>query len=319
MGFSFYLNSTGSVLNVWPVNLYQQYIYRITTRNIWQYQKECIKADSGNIYVPALGACNFGNVEFDTVLNFDRSGRFVPDRGAPAENGTSGAAGGIAILGDSHAMGWGVNDEETFANVLQTQTDKPVFNLAVSSYGTRRELRRLVQTPLLERVDTIMIQYCDNDLSENRARIDFEAEARAFATTLENSIEPSARTVSNHLAAILNTHALERTLTLPFRPLRTQFRKIFGRKGKNFAPHLDALGAVLSDYRAVLAGKRIIIFYSNAHGNRFENFGHSELEGMDNVTFVDLDIARDKYFVLDDHLNVEGHRYVGMELAKLIE
>jgi len=318
MGFSFYLNSTGSVLNVWPVNLYQQYIYRITTRNIWQYQKECVEADLDNVYVPALGACNFSNVEFDTVLNFDRSGRIVPGR-ALTENGNTGAAGGIAILGDSHAMGWGVNDDETFANVLQTQTDKPVFNLAVSSYGTRREIRRLIQSPLLERVDTIVIQYCDNDLSENRARIDFEAEARGFETTLENSMEPSARTVSNHLAAILNTHALERTLTLPLRPLRTQFRKLLGRKGKNFAPHLDALGSVLSDYKTVLAEKRIIIFYSNAHGNRFEDFGQSVLEGMDNVTFVDLDIARDKYFVLDDHLNVEGHNYVGTELAKLIE
>ena len=45
---------------------------------------------------------------------------------------------GIAILGDSHAMGWGVNDEETFAALLENKINKKVYNLAVSGYATKR-------------------------------------------------------------------------------------------------------------------------------------------------------------------------------------
>ena len=50
---------------------------------------------------------------------------------------------GIAVLGDSHAMGWGVNDDETFSAVLEKKIDKPVYNLAVSGYGTIREFNKI--------------------------------------------------------------------------------------------------------------------------------------------------------------------------------
>ena len=60
---------------------------------------------------------------------------------------------GIAIVGDSHAMGWGVNDEETFAAVLQRIANRPVYNLGVGSYATERELIRLEKSGLLNQVD----------------------------------------------------------------------------------------------------------------------------------------------------------------------
>ena len=70
------------------------------------------------------------------------------------------------MLGDSHAMDLGVNDADTFANVLQKTTGRPVYNLAVSSYGTYREVKRLLQSGLIKDVDTIIIQYCNNDRNE---------------------------------------------------------------------------------------------------------------------------------------------------------
>lgn len=317
MSLAFYLNTARSVFDVWPVNLYQQYIYSRTTRNIWQYQKQCISADPDLIYAPATGACEFSNIEFDTVLNFDGNGRFVPARAGEGTHVTT-APPGIAILGDSHAMGWGVNDADTFANVLQSGTDKPVYNLAVSSYGTQRELRRLMLSPILDQIDTVIIQYCDNDMGENTARIDFEAEAEKFAATLKGRIEPSKRTTANHLAAILTTHALRKALTLPFRPIRELIRKALGRKGKDFSPHFGALQAVLSEYEPILADKKVVIFYSNAHGNKFDNFEEFSVNGLDDVTLVDLAIPRDRYFAVDDHLTADGHRFVGQKLSELI-
>ena len=75
---------------------------------------------------------------------------------------------GIAVLGDSHAMGWGVNDNETFSHFLAEKIKRPVYNLAVSSYGTKREIIRLEKSGLLEKIDTIIIQYCFNDVGENQ-------------------------------------------------------------------------------------------------------------------------------------------------------
>ena len=312
MAFAFLANQQGTPYAIWPISSYQQYIYSRSTRNIWQYQKDCISVDQTLIYAPAHGTCTFSNIEFDTILTFDKNGRNVPARPTDTKKP------GIAVLGDSHAMGWGVNDDETFANILQMETDKPVYNLAVSSYGTQRELRRLVHTGLIDKVDTIIIQYCDNDLGENISKIDFEAEAAKFAATLESSIEPSERTFANHLASILTTHALRKSLTIPFRPIRAFFVELFGIKAKNFSPHFDALSAVFRENEAALAGKQILIFYSNAHGKKFDNFEEFSFDGMRNVKLIDLDISRDQYFLLDDHLNAEGHRHIGTSLAKLV-
>lgn len=73
----------------------------------------------------------------------------------------------IIYLGDSHAMGWGVSQNETFAERVAAATGKKTLNAAISSYGTARELKNLC------RLDTsalqyIIIQYCRNDLRENR-------------------------------------------------------------------------------------------------------------------------------------------------------
>lgn len=313
---AFVANQSGAVVDIWPVSTYQQVIYNRSTRNIWQYQKDCIQADPYVIYAPAPGECAFSNMEFDTVLNFDELGRSVPAR-TPDNDPSGGNEPGIAILGDSHAMGWGVNDDETFANVLQAGTAKPVYNLAVSSYGTVREVRRLVQSGLLDRVDTIIIQYCDNDLAENTSDIDFKAEADTFAATLKNHVEPGKRTQSNHLAAILTTRMLRKALTIPLRPIRDFFATALGLRKKDFAPHFAALKTVLKNHERQLAGKKIIIFYSNAHGNRFDNFEDFAFEGMGDVRLVDLSIPRDLYFLLDDHLNVYGHKFIGDRLAGL--
>ena len=137
-------------------NFYHQLGYR----KIWQTQKECVEFDSNLIFRPAIGKCIFKNIEFSTELNFNMNGRITKNNLIENNNG-------IAILGDSHAMGWGVNDEETFAALLENKINKKVYNLAVSGYATKRELERLQTSNLIEKIDTIIIQYCNNDYHEN--------------------------------------------------------------------------------------------------------------------------------------------------------
>jgi hypothetical protein len=64
-------------------------------------------------------------------------------------------------------MGWGVNDDETFASIISSRVQVPVLNLGVSSYGTVRELMRVRMHPRLDDANCIFIQYSWNDFQEN--------------------------------------------------------------------------------------------------------------------------------------------------------
>ncbi len=68
-------------------------------RNIWQSREECVEFDEDLVFVPKNTSCNFKNLEFDTKVTFDDSGRY--------SNHTESNRKGIAVIGDSHAMGWG--------------------------------------------------------------------------------------------------------------------------------------------------------------------------------------------------------------------
>ena len=64
-------------------------------------------------------------------------------------------------------MGWGVNDDETFASIIASKAEVPVLNLGVSSYGTVREIMRLRMHPRFQEANCIFIQYSWNDFQEN--------------------------------------------------------------------------------------------------------------------------------------------------------
>ena len=66
----------------------------------------------------------------------------------------------VVVLGDSYAMGWGVAQDETIAEVIERETGLRALNAGIASYGTVREMR------LLDRIDTsrlryLVIQYCN--------------------------------------------------------------------------------------------------------------------------------------------------------------
>jgi len=136
-------------------------------RHIWQAQSECIMFDAVLFYKPRPGQCIFNNLEYSTVLTFDSRG--FRESSLPVRRTNQSTPRRIVVLGDSQAMGWGVQDGETFASVLASEHGFQVFNLAVSSYGTARELLRLRREFQLQAGDVVVIQYHPNDLQENLA------------------------------------------------------------------------------------------------------------------------------------------------------
>jgi hypothetical protein len=297
----------GLIIKQWPFIDYQRHYYFSGYRNIWQNDPDCINIDPQLIYSPKVGKCRFKNPEFDTTTTFTALGRVNPDTSFDKTKP------GIAVLGDSHAMGWGVNDADTFANALQKQTSRPVYNLAVSSYGTFREVKRLLQSGLINDVDTIIIQYCNNDKSENIELLknpDIDAKLNAFKGKLnqsDNDFKLTTELLLEYIKAAVK------------KPFKKAFSYLHNRNnGKNFDPHLAAFKAVIKHYENDLKDKKVIVFYSNGYGARFFNFPSGQDDTFKNLYFYDLNLTPDLYFSVDDHLKPAGHLKVANELVRKI-
>ena len=272
-------------------------------RKIWQTQKDCIELDERLIYVPRIGSCHFTNAEFDTIMHFEQSGRVRNN--LPAQRSKI----GIAVVGDSYAMGWGVNDRETFANVLQDEVKRPVYNLAVSSYGTVRELLRLQRSGLIDAVDTILIQYAANDLMENAA-LDQE-ERYLQAKALFQDMLNRARDSSDHSMLESLRRAVSFATEKPIRNLRDIFVR---RPTRNeFAPHYQYLMPVLRRFGPLMENKRVVVFSVDEPG--FEDFPRGKDTTMANVEFMDVKLGAEHYYRIDGHLNPAGHAKLGRLLA----
>lgn len=285
------------------LNKYQSYLYFGGLRNIWQAQPECIDFDPDLLYKPKIGTCTFSNPEFKTILKFDEEGRL----GTEKHESFSGP--GIAVLGDSHAMGWGVEDHQTFSAILEKTTKRPVFNLAVSSYGTYRELLRLEKSGLLPRIDTIIIQYCDNDLSEN---LQAAKEKRHYE---EHALE---KHVENHQPQALPKWKewVKFSLKGPVELVRTLLNDPVA-KPESFEAHFHAFDQVTRRF-PWLASKNVIVFYSNAFGSKFSGFSDKHITKLPNLKFIELETNRSDYFFVDDHPTPAGHLKIAQSLNRKI-
>lgn len=80
---------------------------------------------------------------------------FAPLAGAP-----------IVVFGDSFAMGWGVDDGDTLAAVLERQLGVPVHNLGVAGYGPQQALDVLEHVGLSCRPAQVVWVFYGNDLED---------------------------------------------------------------------------------------------------------------------------------------------------------
>jgi len=268
----------------------QKSLYRrgMVNVNSWLGIPGCITPDPDLIYKPSNGTCTFDDIEFKTTLTFTDEGRNT----GPKPDGT-----GIAVIGDSHAMGWGVNDNETFAAQLQTLSGRPVYNLGVASYGTARELIRLEKSGVLDKVDTVIIQYCNNDLNENR---EFDQASKQKLHDKVFGVPAKNPPQTSRLGFIAKGYGL--ALAAPFRSLSESLRR------RNFTPHYEPLIQVIAQHGDILKGKRVVVFYSNPYGQGYRNFPSGPDAKMPNVNFFDLGLDPADHRKLDNHMTPGGHR-----------
>lgn len=289
----------------------------------WEYfyRRDVVQLDAGRarydpevLYTLRPGRFTFTNVEYSTAYEVNSLG--VRDDEASL------ARPEIVVAGDSYAMGWGVQQNEAFPQVIERRTGRRVLNAAVASYGTVREMRLLDRVDL-SRASTLVVQYCSNDYGENE---EFE--------THGNRHVPSGE--QDWLNAIAQQQRVAR-----YRPFRMVYdaavyvkRGIEGRRRGGFEPvAVDAdraaalfINALMHAPRADLRRLRIVVIdpdpdpafiraLDRAHGNPvYPPWVHAM-----RVVDVSRLLTPEVHYVLDDHLTASGHELIADAVIAAIE
>ena len=106
-------------------------VYSINERNIPPYNRELGRYDTSLFYTLNPGVHEFDNLEFYTTMKVNQAG-FRDDEASMQRPS-------IVCLGDSYTMGWGVENEETFADLVERKLNRKTLNLGVASYARARE------------------------------------------------------------------------------------------------------------------------------------------------------------------------------------
>ena len=108
----------------------------------------------------------FRSQDFNVVIEHDAQGfrRSTFDTRMLAESSRR-----IALLGDSFTWGWGVENDELFANLLQERLGSSalVKNYGVNAFGTAQELLLFDRYAQELNPDTVMVMLHTNDLDDN--------------------------------------------------------------------------------------------------------------------------------------------------------
>ncbi len=287
-----------------------EYFHR---RDIVQLDERHARYDPDLFYTLQPGAFMFENVEFST--------QFVVNTLGVRDNQRSLEQPEIVVAGDSYAMGWGVQQDESFPELIERRTGRRVLNAAVSSYGTVREWRMLDRVDL-SRATTLIVQYAPNDFNENDEFL-----------KRGNQYMPSSR--EEWLAAIAEQR--RRGRYWPFRMVYDSVvwikRGITGWPQGGFEPtHYPAdaaaerfLNALMHASRKDLSALRLIVLDIDedpAFTRALDRLRQSETypEYIRGMRVVDLSgrLTPDLHYVLDDHLNAKGHQAIADALIEVI-
>lgn len=274
---------------------------------------ECAIYDPEFFYTLRPGSCRFRNREFDTTLRINSKGLRDTEDALQAPE--------VVVLGDSFAMGWGVEQEQAFPQVLRRLSGRRALNAGVPSFGTVREAR------LLDRLDTsrlrlLVVQYSSNDSEENRLfeergnRLLIEHE-RLFAQDVQRGSRRNRNYFGKITFDILHDSFFPSHSGPPVLPVATQARLFVNAlvhgTTRDLAPveilvlELDSYAVGSSDFLAALQREAVT---------------PNQPPFIRRLRVVDLrgQLRPEDYFVLDDHLRASGHAKVaGLLFERLRE
>ena len=297
--------------------------YTSHDRVVIQLLPECAHYDGELGYTLRPGSCRFKNRGFDTRVDVNTAGL--------RDDEASLASPEVIVLGDSHAMGWGVEGAEAFAQQLEQVCGMKVLNAAISSYGTAREMRMLHR---LDRraVKWVIVQYSDNDARENR---EFKERKNKLAPmSAENYAQLQERVARNnaywpgkHVFRFIpysSSRVLDRVKSSDSAEPDPGATGVTGATGQN--NEATAFLHALKSAPDLPAAVRFIVFEINGNGRNDGVFGkalQTQIAGDDDkpdwpvmVLDVASELGTDHFLPLDEHMSAQGHGAVSSQLAK---
>jgi len=291
------------------------YLYAHGERRTVQFMPECARHDPGLGYTLKPGACEHRATEFNTPYTINRLGLRDDEESLhqPA----------VIVVGDSYAMGWGVNQDESFAQILERKSGLKVLNAGVASYGTAREML------VLKRLDTsrlryLIIQYCENDDDENR---EFLLQGNRLRTmdrgTYERHVREQNKPRDYYPGKYLGMKLLK--AWKEFKVSRNKEKATGTVAGDDVDFFLNALMKGPPDLSKVQ-----IIVLEAVGKNDFDRNFVKRLESriqrgaypppIRNMAFLDVTkvLTKEHYYVLDDHWTSAGHVAIAGALAEMI-
>ena len=304
------LNNPSKIPNSF-VTSFRDY-YRENDRSTIQVVPECGKYDPELFYTLRPGTCTFTNREFSNQFKINKLG--VRDDAQSLEFPQ------IITTGDSFTMGWGVENEGSFPKLLEDTYNLNLLNSAVSSYGTVREMK-IIEGLSFDSLQTLIIQYHPNDFIENEQY-----------SLNNNELIVSSEEVYNH-----TVNEVKDNTSYYFGKFTSQILKHWMKnKVKEEASQatLNEKEAVyfinaLSNSNLPLEKISIVVFeltnYNEPSG--FIKQLKSEIrkaqypEHIKQIEIIDMSnyLKEEHYYILDNHLNAEGHEVVANTLKKYIK
>jgi hypothetical protein len=269
------------------------------------------------------GTFKFANREYDTTYYINSAG--LRDDEASLDSPE------IVILGDSHSAGWGVEQNETYAQRIEEWTGYRVLNSSIPSFATPREVLLLSRLNI-DSLKAILIQYSDNDWAENVAFRD-----HGYLAHIQSQ---------GHYEEVRKVYSRMTRHYKPGRYLRIYFpmlvrQALQGPSGTPIPLNLlaprdpsqeaaDFLNVLLSTCD-MPANVPIIVFEIVSYNWNSDGFVDAldsllatpEIGGNDlpDISTVRLSqaLTSDHYFVYDDHPNAMGHAAIAEILTRHLQ
>jgi hypothetical protein len=321
----FLMNAPGLIPSGIFLNTARNIYWRERDKDLIQFSPECAQHHDWLGYTLRPGTCTFSGPEFSNKFDVNSLGLRDDERSIHAPE--------LIVIGDSEAMGWGVEQNQTFAQIVEERSGLTVLNAAISSYGTAREvmsLRRLDTS----RLRFLVIQYSDNDFGENAAFYESNNHLETMSFAKYAELSRGQEKLSRYYFAKTLKYVVSSRMELIQRQISNVGGSLSRRLGiRNEEQPVSTGDAesrlngaelflnVLNHSAVNLKGVDILAFDISVHGrsgHRFFNLLQaslrSETHNPPSLTIQVIDTARlldpQHYYRLDGHLNVEGHRVV---------
>jgi hypothetical protein len=287
----------------------RKYYYSEDQRFI-QYMPDCSKYDPGVTYTLKPGSCRFSGREFDTTVTANSLGVRDDEQSLHAPE--------IFVLGDSVSMGWGVQDNETYAFLIEKETGIKVLDLAVSSYGTVREFD-IASRADASRLNTIILQYSHNDMGENQAFLD---NGNHLPISDESTYEATRRQHLEQTKYFFGKHVWWVIRQLADSLIGSANAQEETDEARYFFSVLFIKLADLSNRAKLAPGSTMVIVQGLPWSVETSRAAIAKLEprpsSISRILEIGYPESHEAYYRLDEHMTAVGHAELARQLIKII-